>query len=314
MTNISDLENDLLKRLTGENPGRRITKVEGSRWGRLILPAPDEADRRPDQGLRVLCIGSWTLGLLAFEALLSLETLRPGGINLVGLVTDDPLDVDAKISVKKRFWYYYEEQEREEYEWGILHRALPLGIPCYTGEVKSDAFREILSKWAPEAIVVAAFGQVIDETIIDFPDYGIYNVHPSDLLHSHGAGPQPWEDLIERKASCTRVTLHRVSPTIDDGDIVGQSPEINVRLPDGSVSDDVRMIGEKALVSVGPMVRELALALMNKKAAGEKGPLDSLDFERIFGPDFKSRLMEPLDPVKRGQILPLLQGEEQYTV
>lgn len=314
MSTISNLENDLLERLTGENPDRRITRVEGSRWGRLILPAPDETDRRPDQGLRVLCIGSWTLGLLAFETLLSLETLKPEGINLVGLVTDDPLDVDAKISVKKRFWRYYEEPEREEYEWGILHRALPLGIPCYTGEVKSAAFREILNKWAPEAIVVAAFGQVIDETIIDFPDYGIYNVHPSDLLHCHGAGPHPWEDLIERKASTTRVTLHRVSPTIDDGDIVGQSPEINVRLLDGSVSNDVRMIGEKALVPVSPMVRELVLALMDKKATGVKGSLDSLDFERIFGPDFKSRLMAPLDPVKRSHILPLPEGEEQYTV
>lgn len=74
------------------------------------------------------------------------------------------------------------------------------------------------------------------------------------------------------------------------------------------------MIGEKVLVPVGPLVRELALALMNKKASGKKGSLDSLDFERIFGTDFKSRLMEPLDPAKRGHILPLPDGEEQYTV
>ena len=314
MTNLSDLENDLLERLTKENPARRITRVEGSRWGRLILPAPDEANKRPDGGLKVLCIGSWTLGLLAFEALLSLEIRKPEGINLVGLVTDDPLDAEAKISVKKRFWRYYDEPEREEYEWGILHHALPLGIPCYTGEVKSDAFRDILNKWAPEAIVVAAFGQVIDEAIIRFPAYGIYNVHPSDLLHSYGAGPQPWEDLVKRKAFSTRVTLHRVSPTIDDGDIVGQSPDINVHFPDGSVPNDVRMIGEKVLVPVGPMVRELALALVKKKVSGLKGPLDSLDFERIFGPAFKAKLMEPLDPVKRGHFLPLPVGEEQYTV
>jgi methionyl-tRNA formyltransferase len=314
MTVISDLENDLLERLTKENTARRITRVEGSRWGRLILPAPDEVNTRPGCGLRVLCIGSWTLGLLALETLLSIEKREPGGINVVGLVTDDPLDVDAKISVKKRFWHYYEESEREKYEWGILHHALPLGIPCYTGEIKSSAFRDILSKWAPEAIVVAAFGQVIDEAIIGFPAYGIYNVHPSDLLSGHGAGPKPWEDLIERRAFSTRVTLHRVSPTIDDGDIVGQSAEINVRLPDGSVSTDVRMIGEKALVPVGPMVRELALALVNKKASGLRGPLDSLDFEHIFGPAFKAKLMEPLDPVKRGHILPLPDGEEQYTV
>ena len=314
MTNVSNRENDLLVRLTTENPGRRITRVAGSRWGRLFQPAPHEVAGRPDQGLRILCIGSWTLGLLAFETLLSLETERAGAVHLVGMVTDDPLDADAKISVNKRFWRYYEEQEREEYEWGILHRALAKGIPCYTGEVKSAAFRELLTIWEPEAIVVAAFGQVIDTAIINFPVYGIYNIHPSDLLHCHGAGPQPWEDLIERKAASTCVTLHRVSPTIDDGDIVGQSPEITVLLPDGAVSDDVRMIGEKALVPVGPMVRELALTLVDRKASGLKCPLDSLAFEGIFDPDFKSRLREPLDPSQRGQLLPFPEGEKHYTV
>jgi hypothetical protein len=314
MTNISEKEKDLLKRITVENPGRQINQAPNSKWGRLFLPAPEESVRRPNRGLRVLCIGSWTLGLLTFETLLSLETLQPDEVNIVGLVTDDPLDIDAKISMKKRFWRYYEESEREEYEWGILHRALSMGIPCYTGDVKSDAFRDILNKWNPEVIIVAAFGQVIDKVINEFPRYGIYNVHPSDLLHSYGAGPQPWEDMIERKAFSTRVTIHRVSLTIDDGDIVGQSPEINIRLPDGSVSNDVRMIGEKTLVPVSPMIRELFLALLNKKSLKSIGPLDSLDYELIFGQDFKAILMEPLDPIKRGHILPLPEDEEHYTV
>ena len=262
----------------------------------------------------MLCFGSWTLGLMALEALLSLEASDAGKVTVVGLVTDDPLDADAKICVKRRFWRYYDEPEREDYEWGIVRRALSRGVPCYTGEVKCGAFGEILAKWDPEAIVMAAFGQVIDEEIIRFPAYGMYNVHPSDLLQGHGAGPQPWEDLVERKASSTRVTIHRVSPTVDDGDIVGQSSKINLRLPDGGLSDDVRMIGEKTLVPIGEMVRELTLALADKKASGAKGPLDSLDFGRLFPPELKSRLMEPLDPAQRGHLLPLPKGEEQYTV
>ena len=102
--------------------------------------------------------------------------------------------------------------------------------------------------------------------------------------------------------------------TSPDGDIVGQSPEINIRLPDGSVSNDVRMIGEKTFVPVSPMVRELVLALLNKKTSKSIGPLESLDYELIFGPDFKSILMEPIDPMKRGHILPLPEDEEHYTV
>ncbi len=309
-----DPEDELLSRLAAENPGRRIMRAEGSRWGRLFLPSPAEAVKRPTRGLRVLCIGSWTLGLLVFETLLALERHKAARIRLMGLVTDDPLDVDAKISLKKRFWRYYDEREREGYEWAILRRALCSGIPCYTGEVKCGAFRAQLEEWAPELIVVAGFGQLIDETIISFPDYGIYNVHPSDLLRSHGAGPQPWEDLVEREASCTRVTLHRVSPTIDDGDIVGQSPEINVRLPDGSVSKDVRMIGEKTLVPVSQMVLELVLAIVGRQISGRAGPVDTLDFEGIFSPALAAKLKEPLDPRKRGRILPLPRAEARYTV
>ena len=314
MTGNLDLENDLLDRITVDNPGRRIVRVEGSRWGRLFLPAPEDAAGRPGRGLRVLCMGSWTLGLLALETVLDLQGRELGAASLVGLVTDDPLDTDARISVKRRFWRYYTEAEREEYEWGILHRALSRGVPCYTGEVKTDAFREILAEWDPEVIVVAAFGQVIDEPIIAFPRLGIYNLHPSDLLHCHGAGPQPWEDLIERRVASTCVTLHKVSPAIDSGDVIGQSPEINICLPDGGCSDDVRLIGEKTLVPVGPMVRGLVHALADRKSSGVTGALCSLDFEQIFDKDLKMKLLEPLDVAKRGHILPLPRGEEQYTV
>ena len=311
---MHDFEKDLIKKLDSESTQRRIEKVPGSRWGRLILPAPDEIAVRPSQGMKILCIGSWTLGLLTLEALLSMEKEEPEKIRVIGLITDDPLDCDAKISVNRRFWRYYPESQREEYEWGILHRALDMGIPCYTGEVKCDAFRRIMSEWNPDAIIMAAFGQVVDEPIINFPPYGIYNIHPSDLLHDHGGGPKPWEDLVERKAATARVTVHKVSPVIDNGDIVGQSPEINVLLPDGSVSDDVRMIGEKTLVPVAPMARELILALVEKKATGEKGAIGSIDFDRIFGHEFKAKLMRPLDPSKRGKILPLPLEETRYTV
>lgn len=311
---VGDLEKELLARLSGENRGRVIKRVRGSRWGRLIHPAPEEADKRPGQGVGVLFIGSWTLGLLALEALVALEAEMPGGFRLVGMVTDDPLDADAKISMKKRFWRYYEPHEREEYEWALLHRALPLGIPCYTGEVKCDAFRELMAQWNPDAIVVAAFGQVIDPSIISFPRQGIYNVHPSDLLGGYGAGPQPWEDLVERKAPVNRVTLHRVSPGLDEGDVVGRSPEINVLLPDGSHCADVRLIGEKSLVPVRPMVRELGLALVKRYVLGLTGFVESLDFHSVFGHRFKARLMEPLDPGKHGHILPLPEEEERYTV
>src|SRR3989304_5915311 len=38
-----------------------------------------------------------------------------------------------------------------------------------------------IESWAPDVIVVAAFGQIIPPAILDLPEYGCVNVHPSLL-------------------------------------------------------------------------------------------------------------------------------------
>jgi len=307
-------DQDLFARIRHTTPHITITTLDGSRWGRLISPSPLPTQLPHHETLNMVFIGSWTLGLLALEALTGIISEQPGMISIQGLVTDDPLDTGAKISAKKRFWRYYTDSEKEKYEWGILHHALPQKIPCYTGDIKCEGFHRLLQEWDPDVILVAAFGQVIDEYIINHPSLGIYNIHPSDLLQGYGAGPQPWEDLIARKANTTRLTIHKVTEIIDSGSVVGRSPEINILLQDGSYCNDARMMGEKTFVPVEPMARELVLELTAKKKAGKTGFIEHIDFDSIFGPSYKARLMEPINLSERGHILPLPEGERSYTV
>ena len=96
-------EEDLLRRVLQNNPAREIRIPSGVRWGKRLLPAANERHAKCDQGLRILLIGSWTLGFLILETLKVLERGNPTRFNIVGLVTDDPMDPDAKISLKKRF-------------------------------------------------------------------------------------------------------------------------------------------------------------------------------------------------------------------
>lgn len=304
----------LLSAILSACPGRTVRVPDGIAWGELILPAPGEIPDPTGAGLRVLGICSWTLGFLAFETLKLLARKLPSRIEIVGLVTDDPVDPSARISIARRFWRYYTPEEREEYERGILESALGSGIPCYTGEVKCDGFRKLLADWDPEVILMAGFGQLLDPPILNYPPLGLYNVHPADLLHGHGAGPQPWEDLVARKAATARVAIHRVSEVIDSGSIVGESPPISIRLVDGTLTDDVRMIGEKTLVPVDHMVAELLLELLRRRDAGTPGPVERIDFGKLFPAAFRRRLMEPIDPALRGTILPLPSGEIRYTV
>ena len=304
----------LLHTITAQNSGRKVIIPEEVKWGELLLPAGNETAIKNTEGLKVLAICSWTLGFLAFETLKLIEKRLRNKINIVGLVTDDPTDQNAKISKKRRFWRYYDKHQQEEFERGILESALEFGVPCFTGDVKSEYFRNLLKKLNPDLIVVSAFGQLIDQPIIDYPAYGIYNVHPADLLHHFGAGPQPWEDLINRKAKTTRVTLHKVSTTIDSGDIVGQSSPINVRLKNNEFTGNIRMIGEKTLLPVDHMVAELVCRVIMKKKNNETGRIDKIDFESLFTQEFKDKLMLPIDPVKRGKILPLPSDELVFTV
>ena len=304
----------LLSSIKEHNKGREITIPQGVKWGELILPARNEIENKNIEGLKVLAICSWTLGFLAFETLKLMERRLPGKLNLVGLVTDDPTDRNAKISKKRRFWRYYDKPHQEEFELGIIESALTFGIPCYTGDVKSEFFRNLLAELNPDLIITSGFGQIIDQPIIDYPAFGIYNIHPADLLNHHGAGPQPWEDLVARKAETTRVTIHKVSTTIDSGDIVGQSSLINVRLKNNEFTDDVRMIGEKTLLPVDHMVAELVCSILRRRNEGLHKPVDKIDFQKLFSQEFKNKLMEPIIPESRGHILPLPSEEIQFTV
>ncbi len=305
---------ELLNAVIKHNQGRTINIPDGARWGHLIQPATDENPTKNRVGLRVLGICSWTLGFLAFETLKLLEKRHPEQINIVGLVTDDPTDLKAKISKKQRFWRYYDEHQQEEFEREIIETALTFGVPCYTGEVKCDYFRQLLATWSPDLIIVSGFGQLIDQAIIDYPTMGIYNIHPADLLHHFGAGPQPWEELISRKAQTTRVTIHKVSEVIDAGDIVGQSSLINVRLANNQCSDNVRMIGEKTLIPVDHMVSELVTRIIHRKSSGLQGAVEKIDFEKLFTDDFKEQLLLPIDPAQRGSLLPLPSDDIKCTI
>ncbi|MCK5116862.1 MAG: hypothetical protein KAR44_09700 [Candidatus Aegiribacteria sp.] len=309
---VADRREDLLTGVLAGVPGREIRTLKDTGWGYLMLPAAAENPGKTAEGLRVLGICSATGGFLTFETLKLLESRLPGKVNIVGMVTDDPVDSRARITKKRRFWRYYTPEEQEEYERGIIESALTFGVPCYTGEVKCDGFRKLLAEWDPEFIIVTGFGQLIDGPVIDYPAFGIYNVQPADLLNHHGAGPQPWEDLVARRADTTRTAIIQVSKEIDAGSVVGESSTINIRMADGSLTDDVLMVAEKTMVPVDHMVAELLLEVLRRRDEGKIGPVEHIDFESLFTPEFRSRLMEPIEPSKRGHLLPLPSNELRF--
>lgn len=74
-----------------------------------------------------------------------------------------------------------------------------------------------LQRWAPDIIVVAAFGQILRPVILDLPKHGCINVHASLLPRWRGAAPI--QAAILNGDEYTGVTIMRMDPGIDTGPI-----------------------------------------------------------------------------------------------
>ncbi|MGB9588331.1 MAG: methionyl-tRNA formyltransferase, partial [Armatimonadota bacterium] len=64
------------------------------------------------------------------------------------------------------------------------------GVPIYQPEkVRDREFIQLMRELAPDAIVVAAYGQIIPPAILEIPKFGCINVHASLLPKYRGAAP-----------------------------------------------------------------------------------------------------------------------------
>lgn len=292
---MSDLAKEAVinRRLEHDQPGRSFEVVEGSRWGELIHPSPAEAAHRTGDGLRVLAVTSFLYGTDVLDALLQYEQSYPDDLNVLALATDDAINAEAKIGLRKRLWKDYSQQERIDIETATVERALSAGVPVYTGELKIDWFYRQLAEWRPDAIIVCVCGQIFNAAILGSPSLGAYNFHPADLAQGHGAGAQFLEDNIARNDPWTRWTVHHMTETVDGGPIVGQSPPILIGDAAGGIPTDPRVAYEKFRLALHPMVTALADTLSRLGHNGDQRPIDRLDFEARVPSDIKRRLAQP---------------------
>lgn len=277
-----------------DKPGRKFTSEPDNRWGGLLEPDSSENPDKKDSGLRVALFASWDFGYLVLETLKEFEKEYPGELNIVGLVTDDPLNPDAKISVRKRIWSQLDQPSRVIDETFAIESALSDGIPVYTGEIKIESFHRLIEKWNPEAILVCVFGQVIDSFIIHFPAYGIYNFHPSDLSQHHGAGPAPYDDLAARHAGTTVWSVHQLTEEIDSGEVVGTSPPVNVLDEKGELPLNPLVVYDKLAEALSPLAFFLVKELERNFELKKHCRIDHIDFDKMISEKEKSKLLQPV--------------------
>lgn len=99
--------------------------------------------------------------------------------------------------------------------------ALRNGIAVFQpARIREEANVEHLRGYAPEIIIVAAFGQILPKSILDMAEYGCVNVHASLLPKYRGAAPIQWAVINGEKVS--GVTTMRMDVGVDTGDIIAK--------------------------------------------------------------------------------------------
>ena len=100
--------------------------------------------------------------------------------------------------------------------------AVKLNLPVLQPDrARNDPFIQQLQHFQPDLIVVAAYGQILPQAILDLPRFGCVNVHASLLPKYRGAAPIQWAILNDE--SETGVTIMKVDAGLDTGDILTQA-------------------------------------------------------------------------------------------
>lgn len=117
---------------------------------------------------------------------------------------------------------------------------------------KQPEYADMLRSLAPDAIVVAAFGQIIPQEILDIPKLGCINVHGSLLPALRGASPM--QTAILEGLDETGITIMKMDAGMDTGDMISKV-SCDIRGKDiFEVSEILAEEGAKLLVETLPEI------------------------------------------------------------
>ena len=132
----------------------------------------------------------------------------------------------------------------------VKKAAVSLNLPV----VQPDSLKPagVLAKLAdfhPDAIVVAAFGQLLPSAVLDLPRYGCLNIHPSLLPKYRGASPVAAAILAGDEF--TGVSVMLMDRGLDTGPILSRA-QIGISADDttGTLTTKLSLIGARLLQEV----------------------------------------------------------------
>lgn len=157
------------------------------------------------------------------------------------------------------------------------------GIPVFQPEkIRRPEAIEVLRQWPADLFIVAAFGQILPQTVLDVPRFGSINIHASLLPRWRGAAPI--QAVIRAGDVDTGITIMRMDAGLDTGPILTQRAiPLAADETGASLHDKLALMGGDLLIdtlpgyldaTIQPQPQDDALATLAPRIRKEDGRID----------------------------------------
>lgn len=163
----------------------------------------------------------------------------------------------------------------------VKRRALAHGLPLYQPKsLKSAESWEPIRAAGAEVMVVAAYGLILPQEVLDLPERGCLNIHASLLPRWRGAAPI--QRAIEAGDEQTGITIMQMDAGLDTGAMLLRSPiPINPLDNASTLHDRLADLGARSIVQVLgglkqylPEAQDNSMATYAQKLQKAEGALD----------------------------------------
>jgi len=201
-------------------------------------------------------------------------------------------------ALKEHFLLVVSQPDKPSGRGGNLHptpvkkAALELGLPVETPEkCRNESFIARVRSLNADALLVAAYGQVMPVQLLESAKRGGINIHASLLPKYRGAAPVAW--AILNGETETGITLMQMDAGLDTGDIIAQEKiEID---PDETAGELAKRLSE--------LGARMAVEWMPRIVAGDYPKIPQGEEKASFAPKLSS---------KEGELLFEMDAEEAY--
>lgn len=185
-------------------------------------------------------------------------------------------------------------RNRKVQESPVKQAAAAAGIAVFQPEkIRRAEAIETLRQWPADLFVVAAFGQILPQVVLDLPRFGSLNIHASLLPRWRGAAPI--QAAVRAGDAVSGITIMRMDAGLDTGPILTQR-EIALAAGEtgASLHDKLSALGGELLIDtlpgyldgrIVPQAQDDELATLAPRIQKDEGRIDwsrpALDIDRL---------------------------------